>query len=141
MLAMKYIVAAAILLAVSPLSLRAADAPDASLQHAVAHGATLFAQDSFSGAGTCETCHSNGGRTEGKLPDGHAIPSLVGAAAGFPRFSKHQQSVITLSQQIDHCITGALNGKPPAPGSADLVDLETYVTSLSKGAVMGKQFY
>ncbi|MCA7118352.1 MAG: hypothetical protein LGL72_02855 [Acidibrevibacterium sp.] len=48
--------------------------------------------------------------------------------------------MITLSQQIGGCIHNALKGTPPAPGSADLVALETYITALSKGSVMGTQF-
>lgn len=130
-----------------PGGARAADAPGAdmsgpvsSLQQAVQKGADIFAHASFGGAGTCETCHSNGGRTAGKLPNGAAIPSLVGAAADFPRYAPRSQAVITLSQQMGRCITGALHGNPPPLGSPELVDLETYVTSLSKGAVMGKQF-
>ena len=102
--------------------------------------ADLFAHESFGGAGTCETCHLNGGRDAGKLPNGKAIPSLIGAAAAFPRYSPRVQSVITLSQQIARCIGGALKGTPPAFGSPDLVALDTYITSLSKGVVMGRQF-
>ncbi len=125
-----------------PIAARAADAPAAqvALQQAVQKGADLFAHESFGGAGICETCHLNGGRDPGKLPNGKAIPSLVGAAAGFPRYSPRAQAVITLSQQIGGCIHNALKGTPPAPGSADMVALETYITSLSKGAVMGPQF-
>ena len=119
---------------------RAAEAQSASLQQAVQHGAEMFAHESFGGTGTCEMCHLNGGRTVGSLPDGRPVPSLAGAAAAFPRFSQRSQSVMTLSQQLLRCIAGALQGQPPALGSAELVDLETYVTSLSKGSVMGEQF-
>jgi thiosulfate dehydrogenase len=133
--------ALAVLAALSPA--RAADAPGqaaAGLKAAVAHGAQLFASSSFGGNGTCETCHQNGGRTAGKLPNGMAIPSLVGAAASFPQYHARAHRVVTLSQQLDHCIAGALQGTPPAPDSTDLADLEAYIASLSKGAVMGKQF-
>jgi thiosulfate dehydrogenase len=110
------------------------------IQKVVQQGADIFAREQFGGAGTCETCHANGGRTAGQLPNGMAIPSLVGAAAGFPRFSQRQQSVTTLAQQIRRCVAGGLQGSPPAFGSPQMVDLETYITSLSKGAVMGTQF-
>lgn len=135
--------AAGIGLACAPIMAHAADAagtPVKSIQEAAQQGAQIFAHESFGGSGACEICHSNGGRTEGKLPDGRTIPSLVGAAAEFPRYSTRLQGVITLSQQIGRCIIGALHGAPPAPGAPQLVNLETYVTSLSKGAVMGKQF-
>ncbi len=125
-----------------PFVAQAADAPagQAAMQQAVQKGADLFAHESFGGAGTCETCHLNGGRDAGKLPNGKAIPSLIGAAAAFPRYSARAQSVITLSQQIARCIGGGLKGTPPAFGSPNLVALDTYITSLSKGAVMGRQF-
>jgi thiosulfate dehydrogenase len=144
-MAPRLLAAAAIGLAcIGPLETRAAkaaaDTEVNSIQQAVQRGADIFAHDQFGGVRTCETCHFNGGRAAGRLPDGEAVPSLVGAAAAFPRFAPRLQSVITLSQQLDLCIAGGLQGKPPAPGSPELVDLETYVTSLSKGVVMGQQF-
>lgn len=111
-----------------------------SLADAVQSGHQMFTSDSFGGSGTCETCHLNGGTTEGKTPDGKAIPSLVGAAAHYPRYAAKSEMVITLSRQMARCIKGALQGAPPPPGSKDLVFLETYVASLSKGATMGPQF-
>ncbi|WP_287786858.1 c-type cytochrome [Acidiphilium sp.] len=125
-----------------PFAARAADTTvgEAALQQAVQKGADLFANESFGGAGTCETCHLGGGREAGKLPNGKVIPSLIGAAAVFPRYSPRAGRVITLAEQIGGCIHNALKGTPPAPGSADLVALETYITSLSKGTVMGQQF-
>nr|WP_294510524.1 cytochrome C [uncultured Rhodopila sp.] len=111
-----------------------------SIQQAARQGADIFANDRFGGAATCETCHANGGRTAGKLPNGKEIPSLAGAAAAFPRFVAKRQTVVTLSQQIARCIAGGVQGTPPAFGSPEMVDLETYITSLSKGAVMGQQF-
>jgi thiosulfate dehydrogenase len=126
----------------APFAARAADAPagQAALRQAVQKGADLFAHESFGGAGNCEACHLNGGRDAGKVPNGKAIPSLIGAAASFPRYAARTQSVITLQQQIMRCIGGALKGTPPAFGSPELVDLETYITSLSKGVAMGRQF-
>lgn len=118
----------------------AAGAQAGSLQQAVQQGADIFAHNEFGGVRTCETCHLDGGRTAGKLPDGKPLPSLVGAAAAFPKYAPRQQSVITLSQQLGRCIAGGVQGKPPALGSPELVALETYLTSLSKGTVMGQQF-
>ncbi len=111
-----------------------------SIQQAVQQGAEIFANNRFGGAATCETCHVNGGRTAGKLPNGKEIPSLAGAAAAYPRFVAKRQTVVTLSQQIARCIAGGVQGTPPAFGSPEMVDLETYITSLSKGAVIGQQF-
>jgi thiosulfate dehydrogenase len=118
----------------------AATAEVSSIQQAVRQGAEIFANDRFGGAATCETCHVNGGRTAGKLPNGKEVPVLTGAAAAFPGFVSRRQTVVTLSQQIARCIAGGVQGTPPAFGSPAMVDLETYITSLSKGAVMGQQF-
>ncbi len=117
----------------------AAAAPPAGMQAAIDHGAALFAHDSFGGTGTCDTCHVNGGRSPGKLPNGKPIPSLIGAAATYPQYRADEHRVVTLSQQIHRCIAGALHGKPPAPDSTDLADLEAYVASLSQGAVLKSQ--
>jgi thiosulfate dehydrogenase len=118
-----------------------------SLEEAVQQGAHIFASDSFGGKRTfkgqqvtCAACHSNGGKTEGTLPNGARIPSLIGAAAEFPKFIPQKHEVITLEQQLVRCIRGGLQGKPPASDSPQMVDLITYLTSLSKGSVMGKQF-
>ena len=112
----------------------------ASMSQAVHQGAEIFATDKFGGVRTCATCHSNGGRTEGTLPGGGHIPSLMGVAALFPKFVPQKHRVITLEQQLAHCIQGGLQGKPPASDSPEMVDLIAYLTSLSKGAVMGTQF-
>ena len=119
----------------------------ASLEAAAQHGAHIFATDSFGGKrmfkgqpATCASCHSNGGRTEGTLPNGAHIPSLIGVAAQFPKFNPQKHKVITLEEQLVHCIQGGLQGTPAAYDSPQMVDLITYLTSLSKGAVIGNQF-
>jgi thiosulfate dehydrogenase len=139
------IVACALGLAcIAPLDAVAAEPPAgaevSSIQQAVRQGAEVFANDRFGGAATCETCHLKGGRTAGKLPNGKDVPVLTGVAAAFPRFDSRRQTVVTLSQQITRCIAGGMQGTPPAFGSPEMVDLETYLTSLSKGSVMGQQF-
>jgi thiosulfate dehydrogenase len=117
-----------------------AEAPPqaASLDDAAQQGASLFTHESFGGSGTCEACHLSGGRTQGQLPDGKAIPSLVGAAAHYPKYASRAHAVITLPQQIHNCIAGALQGTPPAFGSPQMVYLETYLVSLSKGTPLGE---
>jgi thiosulfate dehydrogenase len=116
-----------------------AEAPPqaASLADATQQGAGLFTHESFGGSGTCEACHLDGGHAQGKLPDGTAIPSLVGAAAHYPRYDNRSHAIVTLPQQIHNCIEGALQGKAPGFGSPHMVFLETYVTSLSRGTAMG----
>lgn len=125
----------------------AVNATVTSMAQAEQQGARIFATDSFNGKrmfkgqpATCDSCHTNGGRGPGTLPNGHPIPSLVGAAAQFPRFIPGKHKVITLQEQLAHCIRGGLQGTPPAFNSPQMVDLEVYLDSLSKGSVMGKQF-
>ncbi len=111
-----------------------------SLAQAVAQGKQIFDHDKFGGVRTCSACHTNGGTTLGRLPNGAKIPSLMGVVAQFPRFNPKQHRVVTLEQQLVHCIEGGLQGKAPAYDSAQMTNLVAYLTSLSKGAVMGKQF-
>ena len=77
-------------------SVGAAETP---LEKAVATGAHLFATATFGGNGrTCETCHKDGGKGQGQLGD-RKLPSLLNAAAIFPRFSPDAGEVITLEGQ------------------------------------------
>jgi len=109
-------------------------AADAHLEQAIAQGKQLFTQPSFGGNGkTCQSCHLSGGTTAGKLPNGKTIPSLNNAAAIFPRYSAKRHKVIQLSDQVRGCIAKAIQGKPPAYGSARLNALVSYLTSLSQG--------
>jgi len=109
-------------------------AADPQLQQAIARGKDHFLHSTFAGRGrVCETCHLGGGMRQGQLPDGRPIPSLLNAAAIFPRISEDDQKLITLADQIRTCIGGALNGNAPAYGSDELNSLVAYVTSLSQG--------
>ncbi|WP_298427643.1 c-type cytochrome [Rhodoblastus sp.] len=118
-----------------------------SLDDAVQSGADIFAADTFGSEkrfngqpATCASCHGTNGKTEGRAPNGAPLPSLIGAAATFPKFDSQSSEVVTLEEQVMRCIKGGLQGEPPAYNSPEIVNLVTYLTSLSKGAVMGKQF-
>jgi len=118
------------LCALTPL----AYAADPALQQAIERGANNFAHNGFAGNGrVCETCHVGGGMQPGHRPDGAPMPSLMNAAAVFPRMSRDGSGIITLSDQIHNCIDGAIEGKVPAYGSDELNSLALYVTSLSRG--------
>jgi thiosulfate dehydrogenase len=105
-----------------------------SLQHAVIRGKELFMTATFNGNGRhCNTCHKGGGVNMGELPNGKTIPSLNNAAAIFPRYDKKRRQVKTLADQIHQCIKNAIEGRPPAYDSAEMTELVTYVTSLSRG--------
>lgn len=102
------------------------------LAQVVAKGSHLFAEGTFGGNGkSCESCHTDGGKGPGVLPNGRKLPSLANAAAIFPRYSESVGQVITLEGQIRQCVKGALGGTPPDYGSPDLVALATYLGSIA----------
>ncbi|MDA8420578.1 MAG: cytochrome C [Pseudomonadota bacterium] len=114
--------------------------PAAKLQAAVNHGQSLFEHSTFGGSRrihgapvTCNTCHQGGGRVAGRLPNGKAIPSLVNAAAIFPRYNPNLQRVVTIEMQIQHCVRGGLQGHPPGFASKPMVDMVAYLNSIAKG--------
>jgi thiosulfate dehydrogenase len=108
-------------------------ATETPLEMAVATGAHLFATATFGGNGrTCETCHKDGGKAPGQLGD-RKLPSLLNAAAIYPRFSPDAGKVITLEGQLRACIRGGLAGTPPELGSPDLVAITAYLGSIAKG--------
>ncbi|PPQ36670.1 cytochrome C [Rhodopila globiformis] len=110
-----------------------ANAAETPLDTAVATGAHLFATATFGGNGrTCESCHLDGGKAPGQFND-RKLPSLVNAAAIFPRFSRGAGRVVTLEGQVQGCIKGALEGTPPELGSPDLIAITAYLGSIAKG--------
>jgi thiosulfate dehydrogenase len=123
----------------------------APMQQAVDEGAEIFKAERFGGNRiwvpdmafhsepmTCEACHTNGGKTVGIMPTGAKIPSLIGAAADFPRYNAKAHQVFTLQRQLVHCIRAGIGGKPPAYDSPTMIDLQVYLIALSKKTAMGK---
>lgn len=105
-----------------------------ALNRAIRQGQHLFTHATFGGSGrTCNSCHSNGGRGPGKLPNGKKIPSLTNAAAIFPVYKAKFGHIVTLEDQIRHCIANALKGTPPPYDSDEIRNLTVYVTSLAEG--------
>jgi thiosulfate dehydrogenase len=105
-----------------------------AMHEAIQKGARLFASSALGTNGmSCMTCHRAGGRTEGRLPNGKQIPSLVGTAATFPHYNQRSGHVVTLDMQLEHCVQAGLGGKPLAYDSPKMVALLSYVTSLSQG--------
>ena len=118
--------------------------PARSLRQAVHDGAELFARGRFGSTRsyvpldgfdrhplTCQSCHSHGGVGPGHTPAGLTLPSLRGAAAGYPKL--RGGIVVTLQQQITHCIAAGLGGETPRAGSAAMTDLVAYLSALSRG--------
>lgn len=118
-------------------------AANKALAEAVSHGEEMFGHDTFGGhkkmngaSVTCQTCHLGGGQVAGRMPDGKQIPSLVNAAAIFPRYNPKLHRVVTLDMQIQKCVKGGLHGQPPAYGSKAMVDMVAYLHSIAKGQPM-----
>ena len=113
---------------------RSAEGSADLLAQTVTKGQHLFATEKFGGNGkTCESCHVGGGKSSGMLPNGRKLPSLVNAAAIFPRYASSIQQTVTLEGQIRKCIQGGLEGASPDYGSIDLVALVTYLGSIAHG--------
>ncbi len=139
--------------ATAPAGKFTATAKVSSIDEAAAQGAQIFANDTFgtkqtwvppnassSHAMTCAACHTDGGKTEGTTPAGAHLPSLIGAAAKYPKFKAKKPAVYTLERQLVHCVRAGIMGKPPAYNSPEMIDLVAYLTQISKGAAMGQQF-
>ena len=122
----------------------AASAAPGLLAASVRSGADLFAHARFGStrtyqpldgfdhrALTCASCHAHGGIGPGRTVSGKPLPTLVGAAARFPKVIGGK--VYTLDHMITHCVEG-MGGFPPEYDSPEMADLVTYLTALSKGA-------
>lgn len=90
----------------------------------------------------CNSCHPAGGTTGGEAEIqkrmGHGpyklpIPSLIGAAARFPKYKMPQDGVITLAQMNNNCLRMFMSGKRLPLDSPESSYLAAYVTSLSEG--------
>lgn len=111
----------------------------------VANGKKLFNSTDLSANGqTCASCHPGGGTTGGMAqtpmksavtgkPYNLPVPSLVGAAATFPKFKVPNDKVVGLREMDNNCIMMFLGAKPLPVGSAEAIDLAAYVTTLSEG--------
>ena len=139
--------------ATAPAGKFTATAKVSSVDEAADQGAQIFANDTFgtkqtwvppnafsSHVMTCAACHTDGGKSEGTTPAGAHLPSLIGAAAKYPKFKGKKHAVYTLERQIVHCVRSGIMGKPPGYNSPEMIDLVAYLTQISKGATMGQQF-
>jgi len=90
----------------------------------VASGETLWRAPVGEANKSCASCHAE------------PQQSMKAVATRFPRFSKGANKVITLSEQINQCRTGALKAPPLKPESEDLLALETFIAKQSRGLPM-----
>jgi len=126
--------------------------PDQMKGHAAAkvsaayeRGKVLFNDPATGGSKneiSCNSCHPGGGSTGGeaeiKKKMGHGpyrlpIPSLVGAAAHFPKYKIPNNEVISLAQMDNNCIRMFMGGKRLPLNSPESFYLAAYVSSLSNG--------
>lgn len=92
---------------------------------------------------TCNSCHPGGGTTGGEAEIGMKgrfpmnpklpIPTLVGAAASFPKYKVPNDAVVTLETMNNNCIKMFLMGDGLDLNTQQARDLATYVSSLSNG--------
>lgn len=119
--------------ALTPEALHAAPnipIPSGMLGVDIKKGEALFMGRSLSPTRiSCDTCHLGGG-TLSSFHDGIVIPSLLGAASGYPKMVNGK--IDTLDGQINHCITG-MGGKALSVNSRDLMELNLYLHWLSSG--------
>ena len=119
--------------ALTPAALHAAPnipIPSGVLGQDIKKGEALFMGTSLSPIGlSCDTCHVAGG-TLTSFHDGLVVPSLLGAASGFPKIINGK--IKTLDGQINHCIKG-MKGKPLGVNSPDMLELNLYLHWLSSG--------
>ncbi len=110
---------------------------------ALVAGRRLFGDPILGSNGrSCESCHPGGATTGGEAElaksMGHGpyrlpIPSLVGAAARFPKFKATNDDVITIEMMNNNCIRMFMKGKRLPLNSPESFYLAQYVSSLSNG--------
>ncbi|NIR50613.1 hypothetical protein GWO43_18895 [candidate division KSB1 bacterium] len=110
----------------------------------IEYGEKLFnSKDALSTNGqACTSCHPGGGTTGGeaetpmkseltgkpyKLP----IPTLVGAAATFPKYKVPNDAVITVGDMANNCVMMFMAAQPLDHKSKEFKALSAYVTTLS----------
>jgi cytochrome c len=116
--------------------------PD-TLEAGIERGEKLFNDPTLGDNTTrksCATCHKDGGTVggasemewKGKKMKVN-IPTLIGAAAHFPKPMGPMKALVDLAGMNNMCIMTFLKGDPLDKNSQQSVDLVTYVTSLSTG--------
>jgi len=77
----------------------------------------------------CMSCHLD----DGTRPNGLM---LVGVAARFPQYRSRSGHVDLLSDRVNDCFVRSLNGKPLPLQSAEMRDILSYLTWISRGAAL-----
>jgi cytochrome c5 len=109
------------------------DSAKMTLKRSIADGKQLFFNGSFGSTKllnnkpfTCSTCHA--GDSESRR-----WPTLVNAAAVYPKYNSTIKQIVTLGTQIQRCIKGGIGGTPPQHASKELVDMLAYMQFIANG--------
>lgn len=79
----------------------------------------------------CVSCHLDEGR--------RSPASWVGVVGRYPQYRSRSGTVETIEYRINGCFERSLNGKALAPDGADMRDIVSYMTFLSRGVPVGYQ--
>ena len=105
--------------------------PAAELAKSIENGKKLFSDTSLGTSGmTCNSCHLEGGTTEGMKMGDMALPAFNSLGAKYPKYIETVKRVITLDQAVNFCIVKPLKGKALAWDDQKLTDLTAYVASV-----------
>ncbi|RMH18176.1 MAG: hypothetical protein D6696_13680 [Acidobacteria bacterium] len=111
----------------------------------VENGKKLFNDPKLGTNGqSCASCHPGGGTTGGTVKTPMAseltgkpyelpVPTLVGAAATFPKFKVPNDRVVTVQEMANNCIMMFMAAKGLPLDSQESKDLAAYLYSLSEG--------
>jgi len=102
--------------------------PAAELAKSIENGKKLFSDTSLGTSGmTCNSCHFEGGTTEGMKMGDMPLPAFNRLGAKYPKYIETTKRVITLDQAVNFCIVKPLKGKALAWDDQKLTDLVAYV--------------
>lgn len=79
----------------------------------------------------CTSCHLFSGTTQNAGP-------WVGVAARFPQYRSRSAKVDTLTDRVNDCFERSMNGKRLPEKSAEMTDIVSYMTWLSRGYAIGQ---
>ena len=96
----------------------------------IRRGETTFTNPEIGTNGkTCANCH-----TKNNVKPNATFINLAGVAAVYPRYRTPQNRVITLEQQILHCLTQHLTATELPLDHETIVSLVCYLASISQGS-------
>ncbi len=107
---------------------------DAALKQAIANGEAVFKEKRGMRGLACYSCHNS--VTIGQRLRMQILPDLkapdIKSGATWPAYRMTKTEMTTIQKRFQGCMENATQQKLPI-GSAPMIDLEAYVTSLSQG--------